>query len=493
MSWNPNRFLAMPAKRTARLPLAFLLTAWYTTAAFLLVAFATGVLYLGIAENLRQLSEQMLLDELDVCRALVLARSGDSHALREEVEIDSAVRRFHKFYIRVLNDRGQALFTTPGMNTDLSFTQVARAAAEHPGKIFWLKSAHNVPYRAIVSSVPRGPAGQDVWNLQVAVDLTQESEVLGRQRVWTWSVLALGVLLCPWVGAAIARRGTRPLRDVAATARQVSSTNLNERLSIEGYPSELAALAATFNAMLERLEESFTRLSRFSGDIAHELRTPVNNIRGQAEVALARTRSPEEYREVLSSCLEETVRLSELIESLLFLARSESPGAHLKLSDESISGILADLRDYFDATAAEMGVTIRVDSQGLIAEVDRTLLQRALINLVSNALAHTGAGQTIWLTAKAEGERIHIQVRDTGVGIPSAALPHLFDRFYRADPSRTRNSGGSGLGLAIVQQIVFLHRGDIQISSEVGQGTTITLTLPLSSRTILIPEQVSSA
>lgn len=461
--------------------LAVLLTAWYTTASFVVVAVTIGSLYLVLANNLRKISEQALLDELDVCRALVLERAGDSHALHEEVEIDSAVRRYQKFYVRVLDSSGKSLSTTPGMNRDLSSSRITQEASRHQG-IFWIDSPSGQTYRAIVAAVPRDPSGKDVWTVQAAVDLTQEQIILGRQRVWMWAVLASALIFCPAVGFAIARRGTRPLREVAETARRIGSSTLNERIRAEGYPVEIRVLATAFNAMLERLEESFARLSRFSADIAHELRTPVNNIRGEAEVTLARARTPEEYIEVLGSCLEESVRLSELVESLLFLARSESPGGHLKRTPELLDRLLTDLRDYYEATAAEMGVTLTASApDGIVANVDRALLQRALGNLVSNALAHCSAGNGIWLSAQRQDGMIRLDIRDTGSGISADALPRVFDRFYRADPARSRNSGGAGLGLAIVKQIVVLHGGDVQIASDPGRGTTVSVVLPQSA------------
>jgi len=461
--------------------LALLLTVWYTTASLLVVAAATGLLYLALADNLRKISEQSLQDELDVCRALVHEVNGDSHALYEEVEVDSAVRRYQKFYIRVLDARGAEMSTTPGMDRDLSASVVAQEAEKHHG-IFKIDSPGGASYRMIVASVPRDGDGENVWTLQVAVDLTQEQVVLGRQRVWVWTLLAAALVFCPAMGFLIARRSTRPLREVAETARQIGSSTLNERINAEGYPVEIRVLADSFNAMLERLEESFARLSRFSADIAHELRTPVNNMRGEAEVALARARTPEEYMEVVGSCLEETVRLSELIESLLFLARSESPGDNLKRSHEDLSRLLADLRDYYEATAAEIGVTLSVYPEygEIMANVDRALLLRAIGNLISNALAHCSTGGVVSLSAQRQGEQICILVRDTGSGISVSALPHVFDRFFRADPARSRNSGGVGLGLAIVQQIAFMHGGQVKIDSAPGAGTKVSIFLPAS-------------
>jgi two-component system heavy metal sensor histidine kinase CusS len=458
--------------------LAGLLTAWYTAASFVVVVVATALLYLGLADNLRKISEQSLTDEVEVCRALVLERGGDSHALHEEVEIDSAVRRYQKYYVRVIDANGVALSTTPGMDRDLSAPRMAQEAARHQG-IFRIDSPGGAPYRAMISTVAPNSTGAKMWTLQIAVDLTQEQEVLGRQRIWVWLVLAAALIFCPAIGFAIARRGTRPLREVAETARHISSTTLNERIQAEGYPVEIRILAGAFNAMLERLEESFARLSRFSADIAHELRTPVNNIRGEAEVALARSRTPAEYTEVLGSCLEEAVRLSELIESLLFLARAESPGAHLNRTQEDVGRLLTDLRDYYEASATDLGVTLAASSgENIVANVDRVLLQRALGNLVSNALAHCSEGDCIWLSAEPRDAQIRVEIRDTGSGISADALPRVFDRFYRADPARSRNSGGAGLGLAIVQQIVFLHGGDVRIVSEPGKGTTVSVVLP---------------
>jgi len=260
---------------------------------------------------------------------------------------------------------------------------------------------------------------------------------------------------------------------MATTARHISSTNLRERIHPEGYPFELASLASTFNQMLDRLEESFERISRFSADIAHDLRTPVNNIRGEAEVALARARSADEYRDVIESCLEEAVRLSDLIGDLLFLARAESPLAHWRHERVDVGELLGGVREYYDASAADGGVSLTAAVAGgpVIAELARTLLQRAVGNLVSNALANTPPGGAVVLGANADSSTIQIQVSDTGIGIPVEALPRVFDRFFRVDSSRSQVSGGTGLGLAIVKSIAELHGGHVEIASETGPAT----------------------
>jgi len=232
--------------------------------------------------------------------------------------------------------------------------------------------------------------------------------------------------------------------------------------------------------MLERLEESFERISRFTADIAHDLRTPVNNIRGEAEVALARPRTVDEYRDVLESSLEEAIRLSELIGDLLFLARSESPLTELHRENVNIGELLTTVRDYYEASATEAGISLAVFDgiEPVNAGLDRSLMLRAVSNLVSNAIAHTPPGGTVSLAAANEDATIRIEVSDTGVGIPAEALPRVFDRFFRVDPSRSKTSGGTGLGLAIVQSILTLHGGSVEITSQLGHGTRVTLRMP---------------
>jgi two-component system heavy metal sensor histidine kinase CusS len=272
------------------------------------------------------------------------------------------------------------------------------------------------------------------------------------------------------------------VEEMAATAGHISSTNLRERILPQGYPFELASLAGTFNKMLDRLEESFDRISQFSADIAHDLRTPVNNIRGEAEVGLASARTIHEYRDVLESCLEEAVRLSDLIGKLLFLARAESPLTHLHRERVDVAELLGGVREYYEASAAEGGIcfTTTAGAEPVIAELDRTLMQRAVSNLVSNAMAHTPPGGSVVLATDAEAADIRIEVTDTGAGIPPEALPRVFDRFFRLDTSRSQGSRGTGLGLAIVQSIMVLHGGNVEITSQLGHGTRVTLRMPAS-------------
>jgi len=481
MSWNPNSSLA-PASRLWR-TLAFRLTAGYALAGLFLVAFAIVGLYLVLVSELEKSTDLFLADKVHVLRTMLRERPDDQDALREEVELESAARRYEQFYIRLLQDRITTLLMTPGMADQLDLTQLTSQTRDRPDHTIRMKGRDGRAFRVISASAQVGSLPGQTDTLQIAVDVSQKEALLARFRFWFWSILLATFIIFPLIGYRVARHGIRPVEEMATTARHISSTNLRERILAEGYPFELASLARTFNQMLDRLEESFERISRFSADIAHDLRTPVNNIRGEAEVALARARTSSEYRDVIESCLEEAVQLSDLIGDLLFLARAESPLSCLRREQVNVGELLGGVREYYEASAADgaVALTTTVADQPVIAELDRTLLQRAVGNLVSNALAHTPPGGAVVLGTNADLSTIRIEVSDTGVGIPTEALPRVFDRFFLVDSSRSHASGGTGLGLAIAKSIALLHGGDVEISSQPVQGTRVTLHLPVSS------------
>src|SRR5271166_3841631 len=478
MSWNPVNSLA-PVSRL-RGTLAFRLTAGYALAGLFLVFLATASLYFVLVSELEKSTDLFLADKVHVLRTMLRERPDDWDALREEVELESAARRYEQFYIRLLDERSKPLLMTPGMAEQLDLARLA--SQSRPDRTVPMKGRDGQPFRVTSASVPVGFQAAQTDTIQIAVDVSQKERLLARYRFWFWSILLATFAIFPLVGYQIARHGIRPVEEMATTARHISSTNLRERILPEGYPFELASLARTFNQMLDRLEESFERISRFSADIAHDLRTPVNNIRGETEVALARARSADEYRDVIESCLEEAVRLSDLIGDLLFLARAESPLTHLRRERVDVRELLGGVVDYYEASAADGGIslTAAATAEPVIAELDRTLLQRAVGNLVSNALANTPPGGTVVLETKTEFSAIRIDVSDTGIGIPPEALPRVFDRFFRVDSSRSQGSGGTGLGLSIVQSIAQLHGGNVEISSQPGQGTRVTLHVPAS-------------
>ncbi len=482
MSWKPSKVPSSISRiwRT----LAFRLTAAYAFAGLFLVFLVTLSLYLVLVSELNKSTELFLKDKVNVLRTMLRERPQDSDGLHEEVELESASRRYEQFYICLLNQQGKPMLMTPGMANQLDLSKLASLLTgqgrSQGGSAIPMTGKNGKSFRVIAATSAFGDSANHLITIQVAVDVSQKEALLRRFRLWFWVTSGGLLVLFPLVGYHIARQGIRPVEEIATTARRITSSHLGERIAAEGYPYELASLALTFNNMLDGLESSFERISRFSADIAHDLRTPVNNIRGEAEVALARARTIDEYRDALESSLEEAVRLSDLISNLLFLARTESPLTHLRLESVDVAELLEGVREYYDASAAETGVTLTSAgaSEPVIAELDRTLIQRAVGNLVSNAVAHTPEGGTVAITTHSEAANVWIEVSDTGAGIPPDALPRVFDRFFRVDPSRSKASGGTGLGLSIVQGIMQLHRGNVEIASKPGVGTRVTLSMP---------------
>jgi len=292
-------------------------------------------------------------------------------------------------------------------------------------------------------------------------------------------VFLAGLFLSAGLNVVVVRRGLRPLVQLTETAGRIDVTTLHERIDARVWPRELARFATAFDAMLTRLESSFERLESSSANLAHEIRTPLNILRGEAEVTLSRARSPEEYRRVIESSLEEYERLSRLIDNILFLARAEQRIEPVPLD---AGHELELLQDYYGTLAEEKGIAISCTGEGTIS-ADPLLFQRAVGNVLSNAIRYTPAGGTITVSIdRADDGAALLTVIDTGIGISADDLPRVFDRFYRSSEARTLNAQGTGLGLAIVRSIMELHRGSVTIDSAPGRGTAVTLRFPLASQ-----------
>lgn len=459
--------------------LAARLTAWYAASSFLLIVLATGTLYVALVRNLEREDVLTLRDQVRVLRQVLQNGPGSAETLRREAEWMWAARQSSLVHVRVLNRAGQPIVETPGMNAILAIDAFPPPipADEPPGDGQEHHSPSGKTYRLIAAVAP-STAG-DGHVVQVALDETPDEELIADYRRNLAMVLGLALIACTIGGYQIAKRGVRPLHTITETAHRVRPTHLDERIALAGLPAELQRLGQTFNGMLDRLAEAFDRLARFSSEIAHELRTPINNLRGEVEVALGKERSADEYRDTLGSALEECDRLTRMIDGLLFLARAEHPSAQTNRDRLDLGAELETVRAFYEAAAAEAGIHLELRSTGtVIAYLDRSLLQRAVGNLVANALAHTPRGGTVTLAALTEADGASVVVSDSGCGIDTAHFPYLFDRFYRVDRARSSATGNVGLGLAIVKGIVELHGGAVRVESEVGVGTRFILHFP---------------
>jgi heavy metal sensor kinase len=291
--------------------------------------------------------------------------------------------------------------------------------------------------------------------------------------------LPLLVALAGIGGFLLAARSLAPLSWMAEQARHISGSNLHMRLKVGNAAEELAALSASFNELLGRLDQTFESMRRFVADASHELRTPISVIRGEADVALSRDRSAAEYRESLAVVLDESRRLSRLVDDLLNLARADSGHVKLRVEDFYLNDLLADCCRSMQSLARERNIELTCRCAADTAfRGDEELLRRLVLNLLDNAVRYSPSGGQVSATLDAEGPHLRIRISDTGNGIPASAIPHIFDRFYRADTARSRQDGGFGLGLAIVKWIAESHNGGVELSTESGAGTTFTVTLP---------------
>src|SRR5579864_646423 len=290
----------MPAE-SGRGSLAVRLTLWYSVSSLFLILAATGYLYWALAKNLDREDDGVLQDQIHILQVLLREHPEASAGIRQEVELESGARKHAHIYIRILDETGQTMAETPGMNRSLPQEVFPPAAEGETGSLLH-QTAES--FRLMTGRASLGDRlGSRI--LQVALDRKEEEKLLSQFRRRMLPLLGVSVVLCAVAGYQIAQRGLRPIKKISDAASRIRSTTLHERLSGGAFPAELGSLARTFNDMLDRLQESFDRLSRFSADIAHELRTPLNTLRGEVEVALGKARSPEEYRETLGSFLEE--------------------------------------------------------------------------------------------------------------------------------------------------------------------------------------------
>ena len=471
----------VPSQQERPASLALRLAVAFAVAAFMLLLAAIAFPYFALAFNLDREDNESLTEKVAVIDALERKSPVNSAEFRDDLQQEAELQVSSPVVVRVLRDDGSSLVESKGMSAILPSSAFPKPSKFGAGSDQFVDMTlpDGRAFRVLCQTVSSGGSPKDSLAVQVGLDRSAEARLLSNYRAGLVAELALGLVACALGGYLIARRGLRPIARMAETVQQIGSTTLNERIAPGGFPAELSALASAFNVMLQRLEDAFTRLSRFSADIAHELRTPINNVRGLVEVSLNSSQPEAERNRLLAASLDECQRLSRLIDNLLFLARAENPQMQINRQTVNIVGELKKMQEFYEAAGSEAGVTIQLDTmQSVEADVDRLLLQRAIGNLIENALAHTPKDGVVKLATQRLDGRVRIEVADTGRGIPADHLPHILERFHRVDPSRSKNTGGLGLGLAIVKSIAGLHGGTVEVHSEPGAGSRFTLIIP---------------
>ena len=369
------------------------------------------------------------------------------------------------YWVRLLEESGQVVAETPGMGALLPIALFPPGETAAPAEIA-TKDYQTAGKLFSLVSLRTTEKGQ-TYLIQVAQDRSVDEQFEKEFGLLVVVVLVCGIFASAMIAVTVTRRGLRPLNAMTRSLKQVGPNRFSERVPLAEWPRELQPVAIAFDDMIDRLEDSFNRLSQFSADLAHELRTPLANIRGEAEVALTRPRSPNEYKSVMESNVAECERLSGIIDNLLFLARAEAAESKVNYARFDGRAALERIAAYNEAIAEERRLEIICGGEGEVY-ADPVLFGRAVSNLVDNAVHYTPDGGRIAISIETTGDGAKITVEDNGCGIEAEHLPRIFDRFYRVDPSRS--SEGSGLGLALVKSIADLHAGTVTVASELGKG-----------------------
>lgn len=452
---------------TTRLTLLF---AVVSTSVLLLLGLVIGSL---VERHFEDMDLELLEGKLELIQHAVVSARAEGSFDAFPGHLEAALIGHHGLAVGVWGPDGKLLF----LSDEAEFP--TDSVPPRGGKVLprtW-DGVSGVRYRGILGKAPTGVEGGAPATVALSTDLSHHDHFMQSFRVAMWAVVSLAALLSGFLGWMAARRGLEPLRNIARRASDITANSLDQRIDAGRIPVELAEIVTTLNKMLGRLEESFDRLSDFSSDIAHELRTPVSNLLTQTQVMLSRARSIGEYQDVLASNSEELERLSRTITDMLFLAKSDNNPLTPTQERVDLGAEITSMLEFYEAVTEEKQLRIVFQGQAEVTG-DRLMLRRAVGNLLSNAIRHTPEHGSINITLDADETGIRIQVGNTGETIPPEHLPRLFDRFYRVDPSRQHSGEGSGLGLAITKSIATAHKGDVSVCSRDGL-TEFSIRLPV--------------
>ncbi len=452
--------------------LRFRLTLWYSFVLALGLALLSGFIWIAMRQQLYSEIDAELRSRAQALAEFLRQESSESpRYFTDEIE-DFASALPSEFAIEISASNGAVTFATK--RSDALFRRFHRmGGGESPVRVEAAGKSYHVIQR--LAKVP----GQEL-RLCVADSLTRTDDFLRQLGVLLLTAVPGVVFIAALGGYLLSARALGPVDAMTNKARSIGIENLSERLAIPNTDDEIHRLAEAWNEMLARLETAVTRISQFTSDASHELRTPIALIRSTAEIALRRPRSDEQYRQSLEQIQGESERMTQLVEDLLFLARADAQALFAKMGEVDMRPLIEETCGAIALLAEEKHVRFEViPSEGPIFLTGREpALRRMLIALLDNALKYTPPGGAISVTAQRANGTVQLSVRDTGIGIADTELPHIFERFFRADPSRNRDSGGHGLGLAIAQTIARHHNGVIVAESSAGQGSEFRVILP---------------
>ncbi|WP_153772637.1 heavy metal sensor histidine kinase [Pseudomonas sp. MNR3A] len=458
-----------------RLSLTVRLAVLLATFSFVALALLGGALYVALGQQLALRDDGALLTRVEQIRTLL--RDMDARALvRDKPQLFANMLGNTESLLVIRPVAGAPLLeVNPGRREVPQVTPLPAGEALGLDAVQRSTTADGTPfiYTAVLSEPPGGGAALEILSGRL---LTERTRILREYRDNIILFSSVMAVLAAALAYLLARRGMSPLRRLARQTATIGVGTLSQRLQRDDAPAELDALIEQFNAMLARLERGFEQLKQVSADMAHDLRTPINNLLGQTEVGLGQVREPHYYQRLLGSHFEELQRLSRMIDNMLFLARAEHADHPIDRTGLELAQELGRLCDYFEDLACERDVRLAWHGEGSVW-ADAALLRRALANLLANAVRFAEPGSVIEVTAGEQGDEVLIRVRNRGQAIAPEHLESVFERFYRVDASRQHSSQSSGLGLSIVRSIMQLHQGRCWADSSEG-ATCFTLAFP---------------
>ncbi|QJI29994.1 heavy metal sensor histidine kinase [Pseudomonas sp. ADAK18] len=444
---------------TLRLALVFALLA------FALLATLGVALYRGLERELIRRDDAALIYRIDQLRHL-LNDSNILELIKTKPELFQNMLGNHESVLSIGAPGQKPLLVVNPEN--IPMPDVVPVSIGHTftfTDVQYFPGMNGVPFAALAATIDSG----DLGSLQVTSGrlMNERTTMLANYRLSVYILASLAAIVLALAGYLLVHRGLLPLRRLARHAQGIGVGNLAERLDSQGAPKELLPMIDSFNTMLERLAKGFVQLGQVSTDMAHELRTPINNLLGETQVALQQNRTIEDYQQLLASNVEELERLARMLDNMLFLARTDPASALSQRQELNAAEEVERMAEYFEGLAADAGINILARGDGLIW-AEPMLLRRALANLCANAINYGAPNAELLIQATPGADGISLQVINQGATIPAEHLPRLFERFYRADESRERSAHSNGLGLSIVATIMQLHNGRYSVSSEDG-------------------------
>lgn len=462
--------------KTSRLSLRLRLTLWY------FVILATGLLIFSvfilgaIEHSIHRTVDRQLRDHITAVHKILAedATGGEpllSHDLAEDIELSPG-----SFLLEVWDASGNIAYRSANMDR-IGVPEALQPPTSHPMTRTYERGGK---YTALRVQVQQLTTANRSYTVFAALPIHDFQEMLAQVRILLWIAVVILLLLSAGSGYWIAKRALQPMTSMIQAAEAIQPTDLSTRLAVPQTADELERLATTLNAMLARIQAGLERITQFTTDASHELRTPIALLRTRTEILLRRPRSAEEYRSALEANLADLEHTSVMIGNLMLLARSDAGAESLHFIDVDLNHLVQATCDlaWPLAEAKDIVWQFELPHDAIWVKGDADALQRLLLILLDNAIKYTPSTGNIVISLIRSGEQAILAVEDNGIGIPPEDLPHIFERFYRADKSRTRSTGGAGLGLAIGNWIAQQHGGSLTAESTSNSGSILRVTLP---------------